>query len=58
VKRTIAWFLFDTRPGDLMLRMLEHVAGLAVVDVAEIDYRVEATPAGRAAANRRAPTRA
>jgi hypothetical protein len=53
VKRTIAWFLFDTRPGDLLLRVLEQIAGLAIVEVGDLDYRVGATAKGRA--NSRAP---
>jgi hypothetical protein len=56
MKRTIAWFLFDTRPGDLLLRALEQVAGLAVVEVGEIaDVEIAATAKGRAAATSRAP---
>jgi len=57
MKRTIAWVLFDTKPGDLLLRMIEQLTGLAIVEVGELDYHVEASDTGRAAAKSRAPTR-
>ena len=53
MKRTIRTFLFDTRAGDLVLRALERIAGLAVVDVGEIaDPHIAVTAKGRAAAKR------
>ena len=55
MKRMIHRVLFDTRPGDLLLRLIERVAGVALVDVGELDYQVAATEQGRA--QRRAPTR-
>lgn len=47
MKRMIRWLLFDTRAGDLVLRALECVAGLALVELSEIDgERVRATELG------------
>jgi hypothetical protein len=47
VKRAIAWALFDTRPGDLMLALFERLTGLTVVEVGEIDgEKVRATKLG------------
>ena len=48
MKRTIQRVLFETAIGDWLLRALERVAGLALVDVGEIDgERVRATTLGR-----------
>ena len=48
MKRWIRWALFDTAIGDLVLRALECVTGLCLVDVAEIDgNRWGATALGR-----------
>ena len=33
----LRWFLFGTRAGDLLLAALERWAGLAVVDLGEIE---------------------
>jgi len=56
MKRTIRWLLFDTRAGDLVLRALEWVTGLALVELGEIaDVKVVATADGKAAATSRAP---
>jgi len=51
MRRTIRWLLFDTRAGNLVLRALERAAGLALVDLSEIDgERVRATALGRSSA--------
>ena len=48
-------FLFNTRLGDVLCKLIEHVTGCALVPLADIDCKVEATAAGKAAAKVRAP---
>jgi len=53
MRNAIRRVLFETRLGDLLLRGLERVAGLALVDVGEIEgERYGATAAGVAALGR------
>ena len=53
MRRALRRVLFETRIGDLLLRSLERVTGLALVDVGEIEGdRYGATAAGIAASSR------
>jgi hypothetical protein len=33
------WFLFETRPGEWLLALIERVVGLAVVPVSDLEER-------------------
>lgn len=42
-------WLFETKAGDLLCWLVEHVLGCALVPLSQLEYRVEATAKGKAA---------